>query len=319
MASYDPEIPIAVMHIPKTSGSALHSALIRTIKPGSFKHGYDGVLFGTFAAFKSMSPEIRQQIFLNWEDLPPRVDMVHGHFAFSTLQSRYPNYQFMTFLREPYSRILSHWLYWRTQRDDELAGWGDWGTDYVRLARQPLAQFLVDATLAGQIDNLCTRMLLWPHPNIPDSGFIDERHDEVLISTALARLRKFHYVDVVENRDRITGLGRWLGQQVVVERVNETRLCASAHVTHISDELTRETRALLNARSRLDLVLWKVVSQHRGPFYRPQLIQERVVNESTKHFARLMRGPNLRLVHQPKPLARLANGTSRNKVSVASG
>jgi hypothetical protein len=114
--------------------------------------------------------------------------MVHGHFAFSTLQARYPNHQYMTLLREPYSRILSHWLYWRMQRNDELAGWGEWGTNHVRLARQPLAQFLGNATLACQIDNLRTRMLLWPHPNIPDNSFIDERDDEVLISTALARL-----------------------------------------------------------------------------------------------------------------------------------
>ena len=52
------------------------------------------------------------------------MDLIAGHFAFSTLSQKYPEAQLVTFLRELYSRLSSHWLFLRSLSEDELAVWG---------------------------------------------------------------------------------------------------------------------------------------------------------------------------------------------------
>ena len=69
-------------------------------------------------------------------------DFIAGHIAFSSLRQRYGSANYLTVLREPLSRILSHWLFWRTVPDDDLARFGAWA-DYVRRAREPLKDFLI--------------------------------------------------------------------------------------------------------------------------------------------------------------------------------
>ena len=58
-------------------------------------------------------------------------------------------------------------------------------------AHRSLLEFLTSAQIACQTDNVAVRMLLWPHPLIPDDDFTREENDEVLIELALASLEAF--------------------------------------------------------------------------------------------------------------------------------
>jgi hypothetical protein len=181
----------------KTSGMALLNGLQAAILPNRAFRGFDAFFFGRFGEFETISEEFRQQICLDHSDLPGS-DFVSGHIAFSTLFQRYGTANLLTILREPTSRILSHWLYWRAYTDEQLAPWGKYA-EYVKQARGPLVNFLECKEIAAQTDNVSVRMLLWPHRLIPPDGFINPRNDDTLIREAIGRLKHFAFVDIIEN------------------------------------------------------------------------------------------------------------------------
>ena len=178
--------PLAFMHVMKTSGVALRAGLREVLPSPEYIGGFDRGYFGAFRSFETMSPEIRQGIH---EALPPAngIDFVTGHLAYSTLIRGLPAARFMTVLREPRSRILSLWMYWRSMSDEEVSLFGAWRR-VIRLTRQPFIEFLNRPEAACQTDNVYVRMLLWPHPLIPDDGFIDSASDGRLASEAAERL-----------------------------------------------------------------------------------------------------------------------------------
>jgi hypothetical protein len=131
-SKFDPSRPLVFMHIPKTSGTSLSSALVDLFDPPRIVIGLDRVLFGNYDDFSAIDESVRQQIYLSPGDLPD-AEFVAGHMAYLTLKQRFAEAQFMTILREPCSRILSNWLYWRGQSEEHLSPWGPWA-DRVRLA-----------------------------------------------------------------------------------------------------------------------------------------------------------------------------------------
>jgi hypothetical protein len=262
--SFDGSRPLLFMHIPKVSGTAIASGLMQALSPASVVTGLDHCLFGPFANFGSIDQRIRSGIYGSSALMPKDADLVTGHFALSTLLAAYPTAQRVTFLREPFSRLLSHWLYWRQHTDEDLLLWGEWA-DRVREARKPLAAFLNDSALACTTDNLMLRMLLWPHPLIPMDRFIDPRNDEQLVSDALARLLAFDFVDIVENRSFIHRLSCWLGRRFEYGRHNETKPIPDQLRAPLHRELTPEAHELLEVRSRLDLRLWAQIAAYHRP------------------------------------------------------
>lgn len=159
------------MHIPKTAGVALTDWLEKALTPERPVRGFDRVLYGGFHAFDTFAPGERNRVYVSPSDVPSDGDFVSAHMAFSTLLLRYDSANHLTVLREPVSRILSHWIFWRGTHEEYLTQIGGWA-EYVKQARRPIQEFLCREELACQIDNLTVRMLLWPHPLIPDDGFI---------------------------------------------------------------------------------------------------------------------------------------------------
>jgi len=194
------------MHIPKTSGTALGVGMVASLQPSATVAGFDHCLFGTFDQFDTLAQIQRQRVYDSPAWLPRAADFIFGHFALSTLRQAYPRAPTCTVLREPASRLLSHWIHWRQHTDAELASWGAWA-DRVRCARQPLATFLREQLAACQTDNLALRMLLWPHPLVPPDGFIDPADDDRLVREASARLRGFDFVDIPRSRQNPKILG----------------------------------------------------------------------------------------------------------------
>lgn len=262
-APYSSAAPAIFMHIPKACGSALASGLTGALAPRkAICQASDRVLFGSFHDFDSMGPPVRGSIYLDSASLPADADFVSGHISFGTLRQRYADGQHITFLREPISRILSHFLYWRSMSEEELRPWGGW-RERVKKSRGPLFDFLSCRNLASTHDNLYVRMLLWPHPLISDDNFLEERNDKVLIREAMAKLKQFAYLDVVENPKLVVDLENWLGRPFPYNLVNETTRIPEPFRTPWHKELKPEVLDLLEQRTRLDLQLWRAVARQR--------------------------------------------------------
>jgi hypothetical protein len=261
---FDRARPVAFMHVPKTSGTAVTSGLASALMPSIMVGGFDHCPFGSYRSFETVHSSIRCQIYESPGSLPQPADLISGHFAFSTLRQAYPCAHYLTVLREPFSRLLSHWLFWRSHTDAELAPWGAWA-ERVRKSRKPLVSFLDDPMLAGQTDNLALRMLLWPHPLLPEDRFIDPASDSCLLREANARLDEFDFVDIVENVAFEDRLQSWLGRSFSHARVNETRPIPLAFRTPLHAELASEALELLQSRSRLDFHLWARIVGSRLP------------------------------------------------------
>jgi hypothetical protein len=285
--SYEPSRAVAFMHIPKTSGSALTAGLVDALAPRRSLFGLDRSHFGKFNSFDSMSPETKRIIHLELDDLPEQMDLIAGHFAFSTLSEKYPEAQLVTFLREPYSRLSSHWLFLRSLSEDELAVWGNWGK-IALTSRKPLANFLSNRALACNLDNVCVRMLLWPHPLIPIDDFIDARDDDSLVSAAAVRLQQFAYTDVVENPLFESNLQAWVGRELDYAKVNETAGIPPERCTPLHQEFTADALALMDSHSRLDTRLWMALAQQRVTAGGAQTLQRHTMMRSTARYAWLM-------------------------------
>jgi hypothetical protein len=243
--------PLAFMHIPKTAGSALITGVATALKPYSTMDGSDYSLYGSFEDFHTLESDVRRNIHASAANFQTEADFISGHFAYSTLRQVYPRARFVTVLRDPRVRLLSHWLYWRQQTDSMLAPWGKWA-DFVRYSRTPLANFLNQPSLASQIDNIAIRMLLWPHPLIKPDRFIDPMHDERLVMEATARLTMFDFVDLVENRNLVPNLQIFLGMAFHVARVNETNHIPAELRAPLHREFSPHACELMRARSRLE-------------------------------------------------------------------
>jgi hypothetical protein len=286
-APYDPTVPTVFVHIPKTSGMALTRGLGEALAPAKTLLGFDGVMFGGFRDFDSIAPDIRRNIYLGPTTLPPDAGLVAAHMAVSTTTKVYGHAQYVTVLREPHSRVLSHWLFWRSQPADSLAAWGKWA-QFLRQARRALSEFLGCRGVACQFDNLSVRMLLWPHRLIPDDDFIASCDDNVLLGEAMARLERFAYVDLVENPDLGKNFESWLGRSFTYPRINEATPVPSQFKTTLHDELTPQALDLLEARGRLDLKLWLAVARERVPHQKAESLRQRILIGSVARDAWLM-------------------------------
>src|SRR5499426_2016394 len=279
--------PLAFMAVPKTSGSALTIGLCEVLPSTARIHGWDHGFFGAFRQFETMSPGLRQQIY---ETLPPAngIDFVFGQIAYSTLIQGRPTARLMTVLREPRSRILSLWMYWRSFPDEDGAIAGAWGR-VRRLTRQPLAGFLNHPEAACQTDNVYVRRLLWPHPLIPDDGFIDSASDERLTSEAAARLKAFDFADVIENPRLEDNVRAFLARPFVYRRVNETPPMPSELRVPLEQELTREALLLVEHCSRLDRELWRALAAERIAGADPTALSDDTFRRTVTRHAALMR------------------------------
>ncbi len=235
--AFDPKRRLIFLHIPKSAGTTLTAELVRALRPATLVHGIDAALFGGFRDFAAMEPGLRRSIFLSPTAIAADADLAAGHIALSSLRRRYPAGQFMTLLREPITRLLSHWLFWRQQSDADLAAWGGWAAR-VKTARGTLARFLATPELAGTLDNVGLRLLLWPHPLIPDDGFIDPRSDAALLAQARWALSGFDFADILENPALHDNLRRWLGRPLMCGRLNETVLRRPGAQADLAGELT---------------------------------------------------------------------------------
>jgi hypothetical protein len=148
--------------------------------------------------------------------------------------------------------------------------------------------FLAEPRLACQTDNLALRMLLWPHPFLPEAEFIDPIHGERLVHTAMARLLEFDFVGVVENGSIANRLQRWLDRPFIYDRHNETTAIPRQYRTLLHRELTPDALDLLDARSGLDFRLWAQIAADGLPDRDVSKLRERTILANVARYSLLM-------------------------------
>lgn len=280
------DLALTVMHVPKAAGTSVTAAIAEALSGDVDNGGFDRSLFGQFCDYDGIDPNFSRHIRHNATDMPQRK-VVMGHYALTTLRAAYPQAQRVTFLREPITRILSFWVYWRSLGDDQLAMWGNW-RDYIAISRSSLKVFLTDKRVACQTDNLVTRMLLWPNELIPGGDFIEDKHDFEILEQARRQLKLFDYVNVVENGSFDQHLSDWMGAAIKPLHLNETPRVPESLRLRLDHELDDATLAILTHRSRLDVRLWSSVAQAHMPAGDVDGLRQRAATRGVARYGALL-------------------------------
>ena len=285
-----PRETIVFTHIPKSAGTSFSHSLAHSLQAKLILGGFDHSLYGAFVQFDTMSPQQQASIYAPADSLPQNAEIVSGHFAVSTARRFYPNANYCTVLREPECRLLSHWLFWRQFSDEDLKDWGVPWSERVQRSRRPLVDFLRDPDVACQTDNLTVRMLLWPDKRIPSNGFIDESQDNSLVRSAIAELKRFDFVGLIEDKNLSQNFENWLKTPFSILRLNETRRADANFPVDLDKELTPEALSLLKMRSRLDLVLWQKVFKRQYPNVNSNIVKAQAFNHAVARYKSIQDG-----------------------------
>jgi hypothetical protein len=300
---YEAGRPLVFNHIPKTAGTALREALVSALHPDRHVHVLDGVVLGGLDDLGTMRPAARRMIVVDPGQLDDDLQLVAGHISPSTTMARFPDATHITFLREPRTRILSLWVYSRSRPRRERRHWGRYG-ERTAMADRPLVDYLREPGAALAMDNMITRFLLWPHPLIPPDGFVDPRHDAVLLEAARERLTRFAHTGLVEDPDMSDRLGGFLGVQLDVPRRNEGTPFRRGDDVDV-ERSVHAAGDLLDQRSRLDARLWEDLVRRILPDQAPPELARRTLGSAVARYARLAAEP------PPRRTARLASGLER--------
>jgi len=249
--------PKCFLHIPKSAGSSIHSALEAALSPGSLApQRVDLSIFCDFEDFELMRPEARSQIAVN----PPEVQSlaryraVSGHFSLATLLQIADASSICTVLREPRARLLSLYMYWRTPGNTEF--WAPYST--TEYAQRPLWEFLSEPVLAPAIDNQVCRLLLYGDPRLPGSGFAAQSDVESIAADAIERLDALGFVGVLELGSYVwQGLARLFDVKLEPSKLNVTEELGNPMSARPGEELlTAEALDLIGQRSAADLLVY---------------------------------------------------------------
>jgi hypothetical protein len=249
--------PTCFLHIPKSAGSSVYSALQAALPPGSVApQRVDSSIFCDFEDFELMRPEARAQIAVNPQEVQSlsRYRAVSGHFALSTLLQIADASSVGTVLRDPRARLLSLYMYWRTPGTTEF--WAPYST--AEHAQRPLWDFLSEPVLAPAIDNQVCRMLLYGDPRLPESGFAAQSDVEAIAADAIERLDTLGFVGVLELGDGVWhGLARLFDVELKPTKLNITEELGNPMATRPGERLlTAEALDLIERRSEADLLVY---------------------------------------------------------------
>ncbi len=251
-----------MLHIPKSAGSSVSAALEgaladRTWSPWDF----DPALFGPLRNEPVPVTEIPRVI-----PDPAKLtefDAASGHFALSTMLAGFEAADLVMLLREPRSRLLSHYEYWRGLPANLRSEDSTWSvTAHAR--ELDFDEWLLDPRTAYQTDNVVVRTLLDGHGAIPDDDFIDPADLASLTTQAVRTAASIGWVDVVER-----GAAMWDGLAARIDRpldrpqMNTTERRADLP-TDVAAMLSDRAVTALHQRTTGDRAVWDAAARRRG-------------------------------------------------------
>jgi hypothetical protein len=249
-------LPKCFLHIPKSAGESIHSALHAALPPGTLApQRLDSSVFCGFEDFELLRPEVRALIAANPRDVQAlgQYQVVSGHFSLPTLLQISDAQSISTVLREPRSRLLSLYMYWR------IPGISDLLAPYraSEHAHRPLSEFLSIPLLAPAIDNQVCRMLLHGDSRLPASAFTAQADIDSIAMDAIERLDTLGFVGVLELGESVWhGLEQVFGVRLEPLRVNMTEERSTTPVRLGEPLLTADALDLLAQRNAADLFVY---------------------------------------------------------------
>jgi hypothetical protein len=249
--------PRCFLHVPKSAGSSIHTALEAALPAGSLSpRRVDASIFCDFDDFDKLSPPVRATVVANDDDLQSLAAYaaVSGHFCLETLLRVAPASSVATVLREPRSRLLSLFAYWRLE-----PGPGPWSPYAAsEQALRPIDEFLQEPRLAPSIDNIACRMLLNGHSDISSRELIASADVAEIAALAVARLDTLGYVGILETGDAVwSDLSRFFGATLLPTQTNVTHARADADGPSSTATVTGETLSLIEQRTAADSIVYR--------------------------------------------------------------
>ena len=210
------------MHVPKSAGLSILAALKAALPPESVApQGFDTSLFCDFNDFDLLQPQIRSMLAVDSHEIQAlgRYSVVAGHFSLTNLLEITDAGSICTVLREPRTRLLSFYMYWRIPDIGEK--WTPYRAELHAL--RPLSEFLAEPYLAPVIDNQLCRLLLRGDPRLPPNGFVSESDVAAVAADAIGRLGTLGFVGVLElGDDTWRGVAEMFGVTLRPVMVNVT-------------------------------------------------------------------------------------------------
>lgn len=250
---------LAFLHLPKSAGTSYRHAIAKyyehaDIVPWSF----DRWLFGDHPRLD----EVTEPVLRDADVDLTAYRYMEGHFALPTIERGFATCDVACVLREPRSRLLSHYTFWRSWGPDMHELWMPY--EAARKAQLPLLDYLNDLEVAHQTDNLIARLIIGPHPLIPVDGMIAEGDRQALVELGIERLDSLGFVDLLERGEgTFDALEAWFGSPLERVRLNETDF-EDGQPPHVADLSDPAALAAVEDRTLIDQQLWLHVARRRG-------------------------------------------------------
>jgi len=250
---------VAFLHIPKSAGTSIRRAMLDHVPVAdTCPWSLDPILYGSHPLPVNASARLIDD---SVEGLDQYAYMA-GHLSLPTMERGFDAADIACILREPRSRLMSQYTFWRTYPPDELEYWLPYDVPY--LSRLSLGDFLSQSAVMHFADNLTTRLIVGRHDLVPlDEPIADEHVDEVA-AVGCAQIDRLGFVDLLERGDIVTDrFEQWLGASVTRDTVNVTDPDAGVPVD-VDDLASTPTLELLDRHNRVDLRLWLHVATSLG-------------------------------------------------------
>lgn len=250
---------LGYLHLPKAAGTSIRAAVSSYYsQQDTVPWLFDRHLFGDHPGLREVSDE---RVFLGSPLELQSYAYMEGHWAIPTMLTAFAPSEIVCILREPRSRFLSHYAYWRGWPPEAHALWEPYrGALFAQL---PLREYCLSAPIAHQADNLMTRLILGPHRLAPNDGHIRHSDIDTVAAEAIRIVGDLGYVDVLERGEAMhRDFEEWFGSPLPRERLNVTDLEQGKPID-LDDLIDQRTLRLVNDRNASDLRVWEHVAAQR--------------------------------------------------------
>jgi hypothetical protein len=107
-------VDVISIHIPKTAGTSFRRALEHAYPAGAVLGDYQDHLDDPRHPFHTDPPAWEAAAAAFVRNIEPGVRVVHGHFSAVKYRQAFPSARWITWLRHPVARLVSHYYFWKT-------------------------------------------------------------------------------------------------------------------------------------------------------------------------------------------------------------